>query len=45
MGELIAHPRAPDAENLIRRGDDNARETENLLAVVSNHDTRAAPLE
>ncbi len=45
MDELIAHPRAPNAENFIRRTHDNARETQNLLTVVGNHDTRAIPLE
>jgi hypothetical protein len=32
-------------ENFIGRTDDNARETQNFLAVVGNHDTRAIPLE
>jgi hypothetical protein len=45
MVELLAHPRAPNAENFIRRTNDNARETQNFLAVVGKHDTRAITLE
>jgi hypothetical protein len=45
MGQLVAQPLSPNAENLIRRTDDNPRETQNFLAFVSEHDTRAIPLE
>jgi len=45
MDELLAHPRAPNAEDFIRRAHDNAREAQNLLAVVGNHDTRVITLE
>jgi len=45
MDELLAHPRAPNAENFIRGANDNAREAQNPLAVAGNHDTRAITLE
>ena len=45
MHELLAHPNVPDTDNFIRRTDDNARKTQNFLAVVGNHDTRAISLE
>ena len=45
MSEFVAQTRAPDVENLIRRTDDNARETQNFLAVVRKRDSRAIPLE
>jgi hypothetical protein len=38
-------PRVPDAENLIRRTDDDGRETQYLVAFGSKHDMRAIPLE
>ena len=45
MSGFVAQPRAPHVENLIRRTDDNARETQNLLAFVGKHDARAIPVE
>jgi hypothetical protein len=45
MAEFVAQPRAPELENLIRRTDDDARETQNFLALVGKHDSRAIPLE
>jgi len=45
MGALVAHPHAPDAQNLVGRTDGYARETQNSLAVVGKHDTHAIPLE
>jgi hypothetical protein len=45
MGEPVAHPRAPDAENLIRRTHGDPRETQNFLTVVGKRDTRAISLE
>jgi hypothetical protein len=41
----LAHPCAPDAENVIRRTHDNARKTQHPLAVAGNRDTRAITLE